>query len=92
MIIGSATIYLGDEFPEFKGQKAYIHAVLHDGLLLDPDSDEVPEYIRFDSTLASIGGVTVNDSVAVALENPDGRSKCVDVRAIDLECFSHLRR
>ncbi|GEL75637.1 hypothetical protein [Myxococcus virescens] len=93
MIIGTDTTYLGNEIPGLQGQKVRIFAVLHGGTRPDADPDADDYYADTDEKLARLGGVTAEDRIDAAPIRPDGTTSFVhvDPRAIDLECFAHLR-
>ncbi|MBU8901039.1 hypothetical protein KRR26_36185 [Corallococcus sp. M34] len=93
MTIGIDTTYLGNEIPGLRGQKVRIFAVLRGGLRPDADPDSDDYYVNNNETLARLGGVTTEDCIDAAPILPDGTTSFVhvDPRAIDLECFAHLR-
>ncbi|NVJ14305.1 hypothetical protein [Myxococcus sp. AM010] len=93
MIIGTDTTYLGNEIPGLKGKKVRIFAVLRGGLRPDADPDADDYYLDNDEKLARLGGVTAEDRIDAAPVRLDGTTSFVhvDPRAIDLECFTHLR-
>lgn len=83
--IGRATTYVGSEHAYLRGYRVRIIAVLKaDG-----------SYVKDDDELVRLGGVTAEDRVDVQpwLE-AEGRFSFVssDPRAVDLECFAHLKR
>ncbi|WP_141620316.1 hypothetical protein [Myxococcus sp. AB036A] len=94
MVIGTDTTYLGNEIPGLRGQKVRIFAVLRGGTRPDADTDADDYYADTDEKLARLGGVTVEDCIDAAPILPDGTTSFVhvDPRAIDLECFAHLRK
>lgn len=93
MTIGSDTTYLGSEIPGLRGQKVRIFAVLRGALRPDANPDADDYYVKDGETLARLGGVTAEDCIDAAPVLPDGTTSFVhvDPRAIDLECFAHLR-
>ncbi|WP_338869450.1 hypothetical protein [Myxococcus stipitatus] len=94
MVIGSTTTYLGNEIPGLKGQQVRIFAVLRGGLRPDADPDADNYYVNNDEKLARLGGVTAEDCIDATPIRPDGSTAFVhvDPRAIDLQCFAHLRK
>ncbi len=93
MVIGTDTTYLGNEIPGLRGQKVRIFAVLRGGNRPDANPDADDYYVHDTETLARLGGVTAEDRIDAAPVNRDGTTPFVhvDPRAIDLECFGHLR-
>ena len=90
-IIGTVTTYTGTEHLYLTGYRVRIVAVLKAASADSPDG----AYIRDDDTLTRAGGITASDRVEVQPWLPrDGRYSFVtsDPKAIDLECFEHLRR
>lgn len=94
MVIGTDTTYLGDEIFALRGQKVRIVAVLRGGLRADADPDADGYFVNDNTTLARLGGVTGEDRIDAAPIRADGSVSFVsyDPRAIDLECFAHLRK
>lgn len=83
--IGATTTYVGSEHGHLRGYRVRIVAVLKaDG-----------SYVKDDDELARMGGVSADDRLDVQpwLE-AEARFSFVssDPRAIDLECFEHLKR
>lgn len=83
--IGATTTYVGSEHGYLRGHRVRVIAVLKaDG-----------SCVKDDDELAHMGGVTADDRVEVQpwLE-AEGRFSFVssDPRAVDLECFAHLKR
>ncbi|MFP2963772.1 hypothetical protein NVS55_08110 [Myxococcus stipitatus] len=84
-ILGTTTTYVGSEHGYLRGYRVRIVAVLKaDG-----------SYVKDHDELARVGGVTADDRIEVQpwLE-AESRFSFVtsDPRAVDLECFAHLRR
>ncbi|RKI05690.1 hypothetical protein D7Y15_32815 [Corallococcus sp. AB030] len=94
MVIGIETTYLGNEIPGLNGKKVRIFAVLRGGLRPDADPDSNDYYADTDEKLARLGGVTAEDRIDAAPVNWNGSTSFVhvDPRAIDLECFAHLKK
>lgn len=93
MIIGTDTTYLGDEIFALRGQKVRIIAVLRGSLREDADPEADGYFVNDNATLARLGGVTAEDRIDAAAIRADGTVSFVsyDPRAVDLECFAHLR-
>jgi hypothetical protein len=94
--IGTTTTYTGTEHRFLSGLKVRIIAVLKNAARADIDVDGTDyDHIDDDDELVRAGGVTADDRIEVQpwLEE-EGRFSFVtsDPRAIDLACFSHLRR
>lgn len=93
-VIGAITTYLGDEIPGLKGHKVRILYVLRGALRPDCDPEADDYLVNDEEVLERLGGVTADDRVDAQMIHPDGRQSFVhiDPRAVDLECFAHLRR
>ena len=92
-VIGRTTTYIGDEIPGLKGQQVRIFGVLRAALLPNTDIDADDYFVTDDHAIQQQGGVTKHDRVDIAHLRADGSASFVhcDPRAIDLECFAHLR-
>ncbi|MDD5309058.1 MAG: hypothetical protein PHU25_17230 [Deltaproteobacteria bacterium] len=94
-IIGSITVYIGDEYPGLHGCRVRIRAILRGSLRPDVNVDADDHFVSDDATLAQLGGVTADDRVDVQpwIEEA-GRFSFVsqDPRAIDLAIFKELAR
>ena len=93
-VIGTETIYTGDEHPGMTGYRVRIIAVIKGGAepVADPAVD--CDMIKDDDHLERAGGVTAADRVEVQpWLNTEGRWSWVtsDPRAVDCGCFAHLR-
>ena len=91
--LGTITTYVGNEIPGLKGKKVRILYVLR-GALRPGNDPEAEDYLVDDEEkLERLGGVTAWDRLDAQMIHPDGRQSFVhiDPRAIDLECFAHLR-
>jgi len=87
-VIGSVTTYVGEEHPYLRGRKVKILAVLRDV----PGTDDHASFTS-DFEVEAAGGVQATDRVDVAPLIGGRRPSFVtsDARAVDLECFAHLR-
>lgn len=87
-IIGLITTYVGEEHPYLHGRKVKILAVLRD----IPGTDDHASFTT-DFEVEAAGGVQATDRVDVAPIMAGRRPSFAssDARAIDLECFVHLR-
>jgi len=94
MVIGTITTYLGNEISGLQGQKVRIFGVLRGSLRPDANPDSDDYYVTDNEKLARLGGVTADDCIDAAPIHSDGTTSFVhvDPRAIDLECFAHLRK
>ena len=93
--IGNITTYDGDEHPYLRGHKLRIVAILTRAAARDFDPDRDGRVLRDDDELNRAGGVTDDDRIEVQpwLDREQRWSFVTsDPRAIDLECFRHLKK
>ena len=92
-LIGTTTTYVGDEIPGLRGSRVRIFGVMRGALRPGVDVDADDYFVSDDATLLRLGGVTKDDRLDVAHVRADGTASFVhcDPRALDLECFAHLK-
>ncbi len=91
-IIGTTTMYVGEEFLGDRGDRFRVVGVYRGALLPDVDID-VPGYLVTDNErLAELGGVTKNDRIDALYVGAGARGFVhTNPRAVDLALFAHLR-
>jgi hypothetical protein len=94
-ILGSRTTYHGTEYSYLRGHKVRIVAVMKRASVPNHDTDRECSYLRDEDELARACGVTADDRIEVQpwIEE-EGRFSFVtsDPKAVDLACFTRLRR
>lgn len=91
-IIGTVTVYVGDEFPGDRGNRFRIVGVCRGALLPDVDIDADGYLVTDNERLTELGGVTKNDRIdALYVGAGDRGFVHTNPKAVDLALFAHLR-